>query len=132
MTIFGDGEQQRAFSCVDDCMESFWKAATIDEASKEIINVGGTKPYTINEANKILTEIFGSGSTLYQEARHEVKNAHPTWQKSADILGYVDKTDLKNGLLEMWKWAQTQPKRNQFIWNKYELDKGMYSFWKNN
>ena len=132
MTIFGDGEQQRAFSCVDDCLESFWKAATIGEASKEIINVGGTKPYTINEANKILSQILGCKNAIYQEARHEVKNAHPTWQKSVDILGYTDKTDLKSGLQEMWEWVQLQPKRNQFIWDKYELDKGIYSFWKNN
>jgi UDP-glucose 4-epimerase len=132
MTIFGDGEQQRAFSYIDDCLESFWKAATLEQASKEIINVGGTKPYTVNEANKVLLEILGSGSTMYLEARHEVKNAHPTWHKSADILGYKDKTNLKSGLSEMWNWVQTQPKRNQFIWDKYELDKGIYSFWKNN
>jgi hypothetical protein len=30
----------------------------------------------------------------------------------------------------MWEWAQKQPKRNQFVWPKYELEKGLYQFWK--
>ena len=31
----------------------------------------------------------------------------------------------------MWKWAQTQPTRERFVWPSYELEKGIYSFWKN-
>jgi UDP-glucose 4-epimerase len=30
----------------------------------------------------------------------------------------------------MWNWAKEQPKRERFIWPSYELDKGIYSFWK--
>ena len=30
----------------------------------------------------------------------------------------------------MWNWAQQQPMRERFVWPKYELDKGIYSFWK--
>jgi UDP-glucose 4-epimerase len=64
------------------------------------------------------------------EERHEVKNAHPTWTKSMKLLDYEDKTSLMDGLKIMWKWAQNQPKRNRFVWEKYELEKGIYSFWK--
>ena len=30
----------------------------------------------------------------------------------------------------MWEWAQTQPKRDRFHWGNYELEKGIYNFWK--
>lgn len=130
MTIFGDGEQKRAFSFIDDCLEPLWKAAVDPRASKQIINLGSSIFYTINQANKILRDVIGSGETVYKESRHEVKNAHPTWTKSKELLDYEDKTDLKDGLDVMWKWAQKQPKRKQFVWDKYELDKGIYSFWK--
>ena len=30
----------------------------------------------------------------------------------------------------MWKWAQTQPNRERFVWSEYELEKGIYEFWK--
>lgn len=131
MTIFGDGEQRRAFSYVDDCLEPLWKAAVDERASKQIINLGSSKFYTINEANKILRRVIGDGEFVYREQRHEVKNAHPTWTKSEKLLDYKDNTDLETGLKIMWEWAKTQPKRDQFIWEEYEIDKGIYSFWKN-
>ena len=130
MTIFGDGEQTRAFSYIDDNLEPLWKSAVLPKASKQIINLGGIEEISINNACKTLQEIIGSGEIIYKEARHEVKNSIPTWQKSIDILGYEYKTDLKKGLTEMWNWAQSQPKREQFVWDSYELDKGIYSFWK--
>lgn len=39
MTIFGDGEQTRAFSFIDDSLEPLWNAAIKPEASKQIINL---------------------------------------------------------------------------------------------
>jgi UDP-glucose 4-epimerase len=130
MTIFGDGEQTRAFSYIDDNLEPLWKSAVLPEASKQIINLGGIEEISITDACKTLQEVIGGGEIVYKEARHEVKHSIPTWQKSIDILGYEYKTDLRKGLTEMWKWAQSQPKRKQFVWDSYELDKGMYSFWK--
>ena len=50
MTIFGDGTQTRAFSYIDDSLEPLWKASQDKRASKEIINLGGIKEYSINEA----------------------------------------------------------------------------------
>ena len=41
MTIFGDGNQTRAFSFIDDSLEPLWNSALKEEASKEIINLGG-------------------------------------------------------------------------------------------
>lgn len=130
MTIFGDGEQKRAFSYIDDSLEPLWKASQLQQCSKEIINLGGTKHYTINEANKILREVITDGQTVYKEQRHEVKAAIPTWAKSVELLGYEDKTSLYDGLKAMWEWAQKQPNRERFVWESYELDKGIYSFWK--
>lgn len=130
MTIFGDGEQTRAFSYIDDSLEPLWKAAILPEASKEIINLGGIEEYSINQANEILKKVIGSNNVVYKEARHEVKHSIPTFQKSIDILGFEHKTNLKEGLEKMWAWAQQQPKRDRFVWEGYEIDKGIYSFWK--
>ena len=131
MTIFGDGEQTRAFSYIDDNLEPFWNAAILPQASKEIINVGGIEEISINKACDTLIKVIGSGSKLYLEGRHEVKHSIPTYQKSIDILNYQYKTPLEEGLKQMWEWVQHQPKRKRFVWPEYELDKGIYSFWKN-
>ncbi|MEO5911286.1 MAG: NAD-dependent epimerase/dehydratase family protein [Pelobium sp.] len=129
-TIFGDGQQQRAFSYIDDCLPAFWDAATSASSSKEIINLGGIKETSILEAAEILKEVVGGTEIKFLENRHEVKFAYPTHQKSIDILNYQEKTSLKDGLEMMWEWAKIQPKRNQFKWDAYELDNGIYQYWK--
>lgn len=130
MTIFGDGSQTRAFSYIDDSLEPLWHAAIIPQASKQIINLGGIENHSIKEANDILLEIVGDGNVLYLEQRHEVKHSIPTWQKSVDYLGFQHKTNLGDGLKQMWEWAKQQPKRDRFVWSDYELNNGIYSFWK--
>ena len=131
MTIFGDGEQTRAFSYIDDTLEPLWNSAIRPEASQEIINLGGIKEISINEASSVLLQVIGKGTRTYLEPRHEVRHAIPSFEKSIHLLGFEHKTNLSEGLYKMWEWAKTQPNRKQFIWPEYELEKGIYSFWKN-
>ena len=131
MTIFGDGEQTRAFSFIDDSLEPLWNSAVREEASKEIINLGGIEEISIKDASVVLREVIGEGNIVHLEPRHEVKHSIPTFQKSVDILGFEYKTELKEGLTKMWEWAKEQPMRERFVWPEYELEKGIYSFWKN-
>lgn len=130
ITIYGDGTQTRAFSYIDDSLEPLYNAIMSEKASKEIINLGGIDEISINKASIIFSSVVGGIDIIYLPARHEVKHAHSTWQKSVDILGFQHKTDLRTGLFDMWSWAQTQPKRKRFVWKEYELDKGIYPFWK--
>tara|TARA_B100000927_G_C16411637_1_gene447570 strand:+ start:144 stop:1157 length:1014 start_codon:yes stop_codon:yes gene_type:complete len=130
-TIFGDGEQVRAFSYVDDSIIPFWNASQRDECIDEIINLGGIKEYTINEACQTLIKVTGTDlKPKYLEGRHEAKHAWSTWEKSVELLDFDHKIDLEEGLTKMWEWAQTQPMRERFFWGEYELDKGIYEFWK--
>jgi UDP-glucose 4-epimerase len=130
LTIFGDGNQVRAFSYIDDSLEPLWRAGFDPRASKQIINLGGIHEYTINEAAHTLIDVMGGGEVKYLPPRHEVKYAYPTWQKSIDILGFEHKTNLHDGLKKMWEWARVQPERPRQVWSKYEVDNGIYPFWK--
>jgi len=131
MTIFGDGEQTRAFSFIDDILEPLWNSATRKEASKQIINLGGVEEISIKEAANTLRAVIDTKDEFrYLEARHEVKHSIPTFQKSIDLLDFKSTTTLYDGLEQMWDWAEDQPMRKRFVWNEYELDKGIYSFWK--
>tara|TARA_R110000787_G_scaffold4924_5_gene18561 strand:- start:50 stop:1048 length:999 start_codon:yes stop_codon:yes gene_type:complete len=131
MTIFGDGEQTRAFSFIDDILEPLWNSATRKEASKQIINLGGVEEISIKEAANTLRAVIDTKDEFrYLEARHEVKHSIPTFQKSIDLLDFKSTTTLYDGLEQMWDWAEDQPMRKRFVWDEYELDKGIYSFWK--
>jgi len=130
-TIFGDGEQTRAFSYVDDSIIPFWNASQRDECIGEIINLGGIKENSINEACNILIKVTGTDlKPLYLEQRHETKHAYSTWDKSVELLGFEHNIDLEEGLSRMWDWAKKQPNRDRFVWPEYELEKGIYEFWK--
>jgi len=129
MTIFGDGSQKRSFSYIEDCLEPLYHAGVNKNASREIINLGGLKFHTIEDANKILKGVLNDGETVYLESRHEVKDAYPSWEKSEKILGFIHKTDLRKGIANMWDWAQKQPNRERHSWNSYEVTKGLYSYW---
>jgi UDP-glucose 4-epimerase len=127
--VYGDGLQTRAFSEITDSLAPLWVAGTDAKASKQIINLGGVSESTILEAASIVKEL-ANGSIIHLPPRHEVRYAFPTWQKSVDILGFEHKTDLYDGIKNMWEWAQRQPKRDRFIWSEYELETGIYEYWK--
>jgi len=108
----------------------FHKENLIEDNLNYIFERGGTKDVSIDEAADTLIEVMGGGSKVTLTARHEVKHAWSTWNKSIKLLGYKENHTLKQGLSIMWEWAKKQPKRAQQIWESYELDKGMYDFWK--
>ena len=130
ISIYGDGEQTRAFTNINDILEPLWNAAVKEEASKEIINLGGIKEYSVNEIAKMLCEITGYDNIVHKEARREVKKAIPTYQKSIDILDYKENVDLKEMIRDMWEWAKGEPDRPQQKWDEYEITNGLYSYWK--
>ncbi len=135
LTIYGDGQQKRAFTFIDDIMEPMYKASFDSRAKNEIINLGGIHEYTINEAARFLINIYQEQNKnkveiLYLEPRHEVKEAWSTWKKSIELIDFEHKTDLKTGLEKMWKWAKEQPKRQRKKFSEYEIKNGIYSYWK--
>ena len=75
--------------------------------------------------------MIGNGEIKHEQARHEVKDALPSHELSVTLLDYEDKTSLEQGLTDMWQWAKQQPKRVQKSWDNYEVEKGIYGFWKN-
>ena len=132
LVVVGDGKQTRAFTYIDDIMEPLERAGMDEKASRCIINLGGSQEYSINDAARTVVDVMGDLQTKidHVEARHEVKHAHSTWKKSEEILGFKHSTSLKEGVSKMWTWAKAQPPRDVFKWGEYEINKGMYEYWK--
>lgn len=133
MLVYGDGQQRRAFSYVDDILPCLWQAAVAPEASRQIINLGGTESTSILAAAEATARITGA-KIEHREARHEVKEAWCTVDKSEKLLGFQDTTRLNAGLKKMWAWAQEAwerfpSRRTQTDAFAIELDRGLYSYW---
>jgi UDP-glucose 4-epimerase len=130
MIVYGDGLQTRAFSCMDDSLEPLERAGFDQQCSRQIINLGGTEETSLIDAAHTLRDVMGMGHITHMEPRHEVKHSSAAWQKSVDLLGFEHKTNLYEGLTDMWAWAKEQPSREQFVWEQFEVEKELYSYWK--
>lgn len=112
--IYGDGNQKRAFTYIDDFTPYISKLVSYPLADREIINVGPEQEYTINElAQVVLKEFFGSGrlpqlfKPVYLPLRpKEVVEAYCTATKAKQLLGYRTSTNLKSGVAKMVSWAK--------------------------
>jgi len=130
-TIFGDGMQKRAFSYVDDSLLPLWNASQREECVGEIINLGGIREYSINEACDIVISATESDlKPIHLDKRHEAKYAWSTWEKSVDLLEFSHNVDLQEGVSKMWEWAKLQPSRERYAWDNFEIDKEIYSYWR--
>lgn len=131
ITIYGDGEQERAFSYISDILEPLWKAGINDECSKQIFNLGGDDFIKLKDLSALLIKVVGrGGNPIYLEARHEVKHAYCLHDKARQLLGFDHQTNLEQGIEKFWNWVQQQPKRDRKFWHEYEIDQGLYSYWK--
>lgn len=129
--IYGDGKQTRAFSYVRDIVPCIAKAPFIKEANGEIINLGAEKPCTLNELAEEVCKVMKTDiKPIHTQARKEVKHAYCTINKSVKILKYEDKTPLKEGLKKMADWAIKRGPMEPIIWEGYELEQELPSFWK--
>ena len=99
--IYGDGEQKRCFSFVQDDVGVLFKLAT-EPVSGEIFNIGPDEEFvSINELAAILGRLlnFKLDPIFVTGRPQEVKLANCSADKARRMLGYKTKTSLEDGLL---------------------------------
>lgn len=112
--IYGDGNQMRCFSFVQDVVEPLYKMATEANVVGEVINVGPDDEFiTINELAQTIAELIG----FDLDAKHmaprpqEVVLANCSADKARRLLGYNPATSLKDGLSQMIDWIKSRNSR---------------------
>ena len=106
--IYGDGEQRRAFSYVDDVNPAMANVMSNPRANGEIINLGSGEVVSINEACRVVLGVMGSDlEPIHLDERPgEVKNAFCTTKKSEELLGYETRVGLEEGVGRMVEWVK--------------------------
>ena len=103
--IYGDGEQKRSFSDVEDCIYSIDKLATDPNIISEIVNIGPGEEneLTINKLFEIIAnELKYNSEPIYKPERvNEVKNAICSSQLSETIFKIKSNQDIENILKKM-------------------------------
>ncbi|MDP9200454.1 MAG: NAD-dependent epimerase/dehydratase family protein [Gemmatimonadota bacterium] len=107
--IYGDGEQQRCFSFVQDCVDPLLKMGTQAGLSGEVINIGpDEEPVTINQLARFLGDLvaFDLNPIYVPERPRDVKDALCSADKARKLLAYRTKVSLRDGLVSMIDWIR--------------------------
>ncbi len=111
-TIFGDGEQSRDFTYIDNAVAANLLAckAPAAQAAGQVFNVATGRRVTLNETFKSLQGITGySGTPKYGPERDgDIKHSLADISKAAAGLGYKPTIDFEEGLRLTVEWYRTQ------------------------
>lgn len=104
--IYGNGEQRRCFSYIDEVVEALYKCG-FRNVSKMTFNIGADLDYTLNELSDTIQEV----SNIQIQPKHlkerprEVKIAIADHTQAKKHLSYKDRTTLIRGIGKTWKYA---------------------------
>ena len=122
--IYGDGEQKRSFSDVDDCIYCIDKLATDPNIKSELVNIGpgSENEITINELfRKISNQLKFNQEPLYKSERvNEVKNAICSSSFSEKLLNYKSNQNIDGIISKMIDFIKAKGPK-EFSYN-YQIE----------
>ncbi len=100
LTVFGDGEQTRDFTFIDDAVTATVRAIDAPGAVGEIINVGGGHRITVRGVLEILARTHGAAPAirLAERQKGDVLHTGADIAKARAILGFDPKVRVEDGL----------------------------------
>jgi UDP-glucose 4-epimerase len=106
--VFGDGEQTRDFTYIENVVQANLLACEAPSASGKVINVGTGERISLNDTLKNLREISGN----YLEAKYEparegdIRDSQADITLSRELLKYEPTVNFAEGLRRTFDWYQ--------------------------
>jgi nucleoside-diphosphate-sugar epimerase len=108
IAIWGDGQQTRSFTYIDDCLEGIRRLMTADVP--EPINLGSSELVTIDELVGMVEEIAG----IELERHYQLDAPRGVYGRNSDntkvrqYLGWAPSISLREGLEKTYGWIYDQ------------------------
>tara|TARA_B100001175_G_C19467936_1_gene620162 strand:+ start:462 stop:1466 length:1005 start_codon:yes stop_codon:yes gene_type:complete len=122
--IYGDGEQKRSFSDVNDCIYCLDKMITDEKLKSEVINIGPSDEnfITINSLFKVISNQikFNKEPIYYPDRPGEVKFANCSNEKAKKILNYKTQNSLEETISRLIDFIKRRGPKD-FSYN-YDLE----------
>jgi nucleoside-diphosphate-sugar epimerase len=113
--VFGDGQQSRDFTYVDDIAQG--TIAGLKPLGYEVINLGSDTPVVLVNTIRLLEEFVGKKAKLEFKPRHAA-DVTATWAdigKAERLLGWRPQVSLHEGVASLVDWYQTNRKWSKDI-----------------
>jgi nucleoside-diphosphate-sugar epimerase len=109
-TIYGDGEQSRDFTYVEDVAALCLKASRASGISGRVFNAGNGNRYTLNQTWKVLQGISGTAiAPKYEPPRPgDVRHSQADTTRAVKELGHAPRFSFEEGLRRTLDWYRTQ------------------------
>ena len=131
MTVFGDGEQTRAFSYIDDVAPHIARSVNVREAYGQTINIGADRPYSVNQLATVVARALGAEPNIrHLEARKEVVHAHADHAKAHQLFGEGPAVTLEAGIQRMAEWARRVGARAGQRFSNIEVERELPPSWR--
>ena len=100
ITIYGDGEQSRDFTYVDNAVDATIAAASADGASGEVFNVAGGAPASVNHVADSIGAILDRPveKSFAPSRPGDIRDSWADLTAARDVLGYEPAVGLDEGL----------------------------------
>lgn len=132
LTVYGDGQQTRAFSYIDDVAPYIAKSVHVDSAYNQVFNIGGDNYYTIKELAETVMKVMGSKGVLrHVEQRKEVVHAYASHEKSRKVFDIESKDfiSLEEGVTKMAEWVKEHGSRETTKFSNIEITENLPPVW---
>lgn len=131
LSIFGYGEQTRAFTYVDDVAPYIANSVNIPMARNKVFNIGSDSVYSVKELALAVSKAMQSELSINKlEKREEVGHAYADHQKFDAIFTPKKQMSLENGLTEMAEWVKVHGARFSKDFQHIEISKNQPKSWK--
>jgi nucleoside-diphosphate-sugar epimerase len=99
-SIFGDGEQSRDFTYIENVVQANLLAMSAERLQGEAINIACGKRISLNQLLSILKDILGSAQVpIYEGARKgDVRHSLADIRRGKELIHYAPIVDIKVGL----------------------------------
>jgi nucleoside-diphosphate-sugar epimerase len=110
LTIFGNGEQTRDFTFVDDVVAATRAAAVSPTARVRVYNVGGGSRVSVNDALELIVSFVGRPLEVrhLESKRGDVRDTGADTTRARRELGFNPTTSLEAGLQAEFEWMESQ------------------------
>jgi len=108
--IYGDGEQTRDFTYIDDIIDGTLKSAETEGIEKEIFNLGSGSTVSVNTVVQLLLELTGKTDIepIYIEPKPgDVLHTHADISKARRLLGYTPTVTFETGMRLYVNWFRS-------------------------
>ena len=133
LTIFGNGNQSRAFTHIDDVAPYVAKSVNVESAFNQSFNIGSDEVHSVKELAHAISEVMEKKPNInYLDQRAEVVHAFSDHSKFLSTFKPTANTSLEDGLQEMYSWVKEHGSKESSSFGNIEIEKNLPNSWKTN